>query len=154
MRTLPVAALVSLLLTVPLHADEEGGDDVLQKAVNYMFTGKVDPTEVPQIVDRKTCIVVVPDPAYRRYARYYLSRFRVDDSSIGKKYSGPRVLYELDVASTDDILVEYLSLDKATVIQGYKSAQIPLPGNFEQTRRALQLIFGEYCKPEKTSNPF
>ena len=154
MRTLPVAALVSLLLTVPLHADDEAAGDVLQKAVNYMFTGKVDPGEAPAIVDRKACVVVVPDPAYRRYARYYLSRFRVDDSSIGKKYSGARVLYELDVASTDDILVEYLNLDKTTVIQGYKSAQIPLPGTFDQTRRALQVIFGEHCKPEKTSNPF
>ena len=153
MRLLPLAAIFALLLTAPLRAGAAGGDDVLQKAVNYMFTGTIDPAAPPEIVDRKACVVVVPDPDYKRYARYYLARFRIDDGSIVKKYSGTRVLYELDVAS-DELLVEYLNLDKATVIQGYKSAQIPLPGNIEQTRRAFAVIFGEHCKPEKASSPF
>lgn len=152
-RALPPAVLIPLLLMVPLRAGAAGGDDVLQKAVNYMFTGKVDPADAPQIVDRKACVVVVRDPDYKRYARYYLARFRFDDGSIVKKYSGSRVLYELDVVS-DDAVVEYLSLDKTTVLHGYKSAQIPLPGNIEQTRRAFQLIFGQYCKPENSSNQF
>ena len=154
MRALPPAVFVVLLLAVALRAGAAAGDDVLQKAVNYMFTGKVDPADAPAIADRKACIVVVPDPDYKRYARYYLARFRVDDASIVKKYSGSRVLYELDVASTDAVLVEYLNLDRRTVIQGYKSAQIPLPGDIEQTRRAFKLIFGDYCKPEQENNPF
>ena len=36
-------------------------DDVFQQAVNYVFTGKIDPGAGPEIVDRKSCVVVVPE---------------------------------------------------------------------------------------------
>ena len=36
-------------------------DDVLQQAINYVFTGTIDPKDGPEITDRKSCAVVVPD---------------------------------------------------------------------------------------------
>jgi len=33
-------------------------DDVFQQAVNYIFTGRIDPKDGPEIVDPKACIVV------------------------------------------------------------------------------------------------
>ena len=50
--------------------------------------------------------------------------------------------------------IEYLSLDEATVTNGYKSAQIPLPGHVDQTERALHLIFTEHCKSDEPKAPF
>ena len=90
--------------------------DLLQQAINYVFTGTTDPKEGPEIADRKSCIVVIRDPRFPRFIRYYLSRFRPDNTRIGKKYAGVRTQYELDVES-DSIIIEYLSLDKATVIK-------------------------------------
>ena len=81
-------------------------DDVFQQAVNYVFTGKIDPKAAPEIVDRKSCVVVVPEK-FGGYARYYLTRFKMDDARISNKYSGREVSYELEVAG-DDVLVEYL----------------------------------------------
>ena len=63
----------------------------------------------------------------------------MDDAIFGKKYSGARSYYELDVKG-DDVVIEYLNLDKETVAQGYRSAQIPLPGDIDQTQKALRLI--------------
>jgi hypothetical protein len=54
----------------------------------------------------------------------------------------------------DDILLEYLSADKRTVAYGFKSAQISLPGNIDQTEKALKIIFAEHCKSDKPKSPF
>jgi hypothetical protein len=59
----------------------------------------------------------------------------------------------LEVAG-DDILVEYLKIDKTTVDYAFKSAHISLPGKIDQIKRALQLIFAEYCKADKPKSPF
>jgi hypothetical protein len=40
------------------------------------------------------------------------------------------------------------------VEQAYKSAQIPLPGNFDQTQKALKIIFADYCKADQLKTPF
>jgi hypothetical protein len=93
------------------------------------------------------------DPKYNRYIRYYLNRFNMDDAIFGKKYSGARPYYELDVKG-DDVVIEYLNPDKKTVAQGYRSAQIPLPGDIDQTQKALRLIFADHCKAEKPKAPF
>ncbi|MGB7454833.1 MAG: hypothetical protein WBM51_04060, partial [Pseudolabrys sp.] len=53
-------------------------DDPLQKAVNYLFTGRNNPQDAPEILDRKSCVVVVPDPKSKQPTRYYLGRFRMD----------------------------------------------------------------------------
>ena len=45
--------------------------DLFQEAVNYVFTGKTDPADAPEIVDRNSCIVVMRDPKYPRYIRYF-----------------------------------------------------------------------------------
>lgn len=126
---------------------------MFQQAVNYVFTGRIDPRDGPEIVDRKSCVVVVPDPKYKRYARYYLSRFKMDIARVNKKYSGPQVFYELEVQG-DEVLLEYLNADKTTVAFGFKSAQISLPGNIDQTERALKLIFSGHCKADKPKAPF
>ena len=60
-------------------------DDVFRQAINYIFTGQIDPDVHPEIVDRKACIVVIPQPNFNGYARYYLKRFKMDVSRISKK---------------------------------------------------------------------
>jgi len=145
-------AVASFLWTITLQTRAVSKDDVFQQAVNYVFTGKIDPGAGPEIVDRKSCVVVVPEK-FGGYARYYLTRFKMDDARISNKYSGREVSYELEVAG-DDILVEYLKIDKTTVDYAFKSAHIALPGNIDQIKRALQLIFAEYCKADKPKSPF
>jgi hypothetical protein len=141
-----VVAAVTFLWAAPPQIRAATEDDLLQKAVDYVFTGKVDPESAPEIVDRKSCIVVMRDPKWNRFIRYYLTRLRLDDPNIDSTYSGRHVRYQLDVES-DKIVVEYLDLDKKTVTNGYRSAQIPLPGDIDQTKRALHLI-AERCKQD------
>ena len=38
--------------------------------------------------------------------------------------------------------------------RAYKSAHIPLPGNIEQSQKALKIIFSDYCKARKQQDPF
>jgi hypothetical protein len=128
-------------------------DDRFQQAVNYIFTGRPDPVDGPQILDRKSCVVLVPEPKFNRYARYYLSRFKMDTARISKKYAGSQTLYDLEVEG-DDVIFEYLKPDKVTVDYGFRSAHIFLPGDPDQTEKALALIFSQYCKREKPSPPF
>jgi len=130
-------------------------DDVFQQAINYIFTGQIDPNpkHQPEIVDRKTCVVVVPKPNVNGYARYYLNRFKMDVSRISKRYAGRRVFYQLEVEG-DDIIFESLKADKTTVEFGLRSVHISLPGNIDQTEKALKLVFAEYCKPDKLKSLF
>lgn len=151
-RFLAVAA-VSFFGPVFPQAPALAEADVFQQAVNYVLTGQVDPANGPEIVDRKSCIVVLRDPHFNRYIRYYLRRFKMDEALFDKKYSGSRVSYEVNVKG-DDTVIEYLNPDKTTVIQGYRSAQIFLPGDIDQTRKALNIIFTDYCTPEKPKAPF
>jgi len=127
--------------------------DVFQQAVNYVFAGSIDPPDGPEILDRQSCVIVLRDPKFNRYIRYYLSRFNMDGAIFGTKYSGSRPYYELDVKG-DDVVIEYLSPDKKTVAQGYRSAQIPLPGDIDLTQKALRIIFTDHCKAEKPKVPF
>ena len=53
--------------------------DVLQQAINYVFTGSIDPKDSPEITDRKSCVVVVADPKWKRFIRYHLRRLGLDD---------------------------------------------------------------------------
>jgi len=142
-----------MLCAASLPAQAPADDNVLQQALNYALTGKIDPDIGPTVVDRKSCIIVMPDPKFKRYIRYYLSRFKMDAASINKIYSGTQPHYVLDVEG-DDIIVEYLELDKTTVVQGFKSAHISLPGNFDQTQKALRIIFAEQCRKDKEKGPF
>jgi hypothetical protein len=96
---------------------------------------------------------VVPEPKFNRYARYHLSRFKMDTARISKKYAGSQALYELEVEG-DDVIFEYLKPDKATIDYGFRSAHISLPGDLDQTQKALALIFSQYCKPERSRGPF
>jgi hypothetical protein len=146
-------AAAAFVLTMLPQARAAAEDDVLQQAVNYIFTGSTEPQDGPEIVDRKSCIVVVPEPKFKRYARYYLGRFKMDVSRISKKYSGHDVSHELEVEG-DSVVLEFLKSDKKTVDYGFKSAHIALPGNIDRTEKALALIFAEYCKAEKPRTPF
>ena len=127
--------------------------DLFQQAVNYVFTGRLDPSDGPQIVDRDSCIVVVPEPKFNRYARYYLIRFKMDTARISKIYAGAQTLYELEVEG-DDIIFEYLKADRTTVDYGFTSAQIPLPGEIGPTKKALALISSQFCRLDKPKIPF
>ena len=130
-----------------------GAEDRFQQAVNYVFTGKLDPPNPPEIVDRKACIVLVAEPKFNRYARYYLTRFKMDTARISKKYAGSQTLHELEVEG-DDVVFEYLKADKMTVDYGFRSTHISLPGDPDQTEKAFALIFSQYCKAERPRNPF
>ena len=143
-----LAGAAVLLWTAALQTPARAQDDVLQQAINYVFTGTIDPKEPPEIEDRKSCVVVLPDPKWKRYIRYYLTRLGLDDPRFDSTYSGRQPRYQLE-AQSEQTVVEYLSPDKKTVVNGYKSAQIPLPGDFDQTRRALQLIASR-CKRDDT----
>jgi hypothetical protein len=145
-------ALATLLLLAP-WSRAPAAEDLLQEAINYVFTGRIDPIDGPEIVDRKSCVVVVPEPKFKRYARYYLSRFKMETSRISKKYAGSQPLYELEVEG-DDVIFEYLKPDKTTVDYGFRSAHISLPGDIGQTEKALALIFSQYCKPQPPKGPF
>jgi hypothetical protein len=147
------AALVLFLGGLMAHSSARAEADLFQKAVNYVFTGSIDPKDQPDIVDRKSCIIVMRDPKYDRYIKYYLRRFKMNDALFDKNYRGSRVSYELNVKG-DDVILEYLNLDKTTVLQGYRSAEIALPGDIDQTRKALNIIYSDYCKPEQQSSPF
>jgi hypothetical protein len=153
MKKVPTIALLGAFLTAAPLAGAAAADDIFKQAISYVFTGTIDPKDAPQIVDPKACVVVVPDPNFKRFARYYMSRFKMGTSLIGKKYSGPRTLYELDV-SGDDTILEYLGPDKTTVLEAFKSAQIPLPGDIDRTQKALNIIFADHCKPEEDKAPF
>jgi len=145
--------LVVLLVTAcaaPMRAGVR--DDLLQKAFNYLFTGTIDPQDTPEIVDLTACAVVVPDPRYPRFIRYYFGRIRPDNSRISKDYAGRQTLYKLEIES-DNIVIEYLTADKATVTQAFRSAQINLPGDLEQTQKALKVI-AERCKGDGSKSPF
>jgi hypothetical protein len=149
--SLPVAA--ALLLSAALPQARAAGEDLLQEAVNYIFTGATAPADAPKIVDREACAVVIPDLRNKRYIRYYLTRFNMDDSRVTKTYSGRAAIYTLEVDG-DDVILEYLGLDQTTVVRAYKSAQIVLPGDIDQAQRALHLVFTDYCKRAKAKPPF
>lgn len=135
------------------HAAPAGEEDLFQQAVNYVFTGRIDPKTPPKIVDRKACVVERRDPKFNRYIRYYLRRIKMSDALYDKRYSGRRVFYQLNVKG-DDVVIEYLDADRKTVTTAYRSAQIALPGDIDSTRKALAIIFRDYCKPEPRRVPF
>jgi hypothetical protein len=142
-----LTAAAAFLCMAFLQAPALAEDDVLQQAINYVFTGTIDPKEAPAITDRKACVVVLPDPKWKRFIRYYLPRLGLDDPRIDSTYSGRQALHQLD-AQSDQIVVEYLSPDKKSVVNGFKSAQIPLPGDIDRTRKALQFI-AAHCKGDE-----
>jgi hypothetical protein len=138
------AAITAFSCVACLQIPAAAADDVFQQAINYAFTGTIDSSDAPEITDRKTCVVVMVDPKTKRFVRYYLARLGLDDPRIDTIYSGRQPVYKLDVES-DKVVVEYLGADKTTVVNGYRSAQISLPGDIDQTKRALQLI-ADRCK--------
>src|SRR5437763_15774224 len=142
---IPACVILGLVCSIPRESRATADDDLLQQAVNYVITGTVEPQNGPEIVDRISCIVLVPEPKFKRYARYYLMRFKMDTARISKKYAGSQALYELEVEG-DNVIFEYLKPDKVTVDYGFRSAHISLPGDPDQTEKALDLIFSQYCK--------
>jgi hypothetical protein len=77
----------------------------------------------------------------------------MDIARVTKKYAGRQVIYQLEVEG-DDVILEYLKADNTTVDYGFKSAHISFPGNIDHTEKAVQLIFAEYCTPDKLKSPF
>jgi hypothetical protein len=118
-----------------------------------MFTGTTEPSDGVEITDRKSCVVVVADKKWKRSVRYYLPRLGLDDPRISRIYAGRQPHYQLD-ADSDQVVVEYLSADKKAVLNGYKSAQIPLPGDIDRTRKAMQLIAARCKCQDATKLPF
>jgi hypothetical protein len=146
-RVCLAGGVVVFLWIVPLQIRALSEDDPLQKAVNYLFTGRNDPQDAPEILDRKSCVVVVPDPKSKQSIRYYLGRFKMDTAFINKTYAGSETIYSLDVKGAE-VIVEYLDIGKSTVLHGHKSAQISLPGDIDQTNKALALI-ASLCRNSK-----
>ena len=151
-RFLGLAILAAGLIVAALQP-ARAATDTFQRAVNYVLTGEVDAQNPPNIIDRNNCVVVMRDPKYDRYIRYYLRRFQMDTALFDKRYAGSRLSYVLDVKG-DGVILEYLSADQKTVAQAYRSAQIPLPGDIDQTQKALKIIFSQFCQAEKPQAPF
>src|SRR5262245_2713888 len=120
MRRFPIVAIVSGFCMLALQTSVAAAD-LLQQAVNYVFTGKINPQVGPEIGDREACIIVMRNPKFERFIRYHFAKFKMDIARITKKYAGAQTLYELDVQG-DSPVIEYLGMDKTTVVQGYKSA--------------------------------
>ena len=150
MKRLWGVLFVTIVCTLPMRAAQK--DDLLQQAFNYVFTGNIDAKEGPEIVDRASCIVVARDPRFPRFIRYYFGRFRPDNSKITKNYAGRKTLYKLEVES-DNVVIEYLTNDKATVVQAFKSVQIDLLGDIDQTEKALKVI-ADRCNGAQSKSPF
>jgi hypothetical protein len=148
---LVVAAFFLWMASAQIQAAEE--EALLQQAINYIFTGTIDPKDAPEITDRKACVVVVTDPKWKRFIRYHLTRLGLDDPRINSTYAGRQARYQLD-AESDQTVIEYLAPDKKTVVNAYKSAQIPLPGNIDQTTKALQLVAARCKRDNPTRLPF
>jgi hypothetical protein len=149
METVAAAAVVALMSVLTPLASAD--NDVLMQAINYVFTGRIDPERGPELVDRNACVVTVPAPGGTRAVRYHLSRFRLDAPRFEKVYVGRTPNYRL-VAEGDDNVVEFLNPDKS-VLHGQRTVQIPLPGDFEQSQRALRVI-AERCKATRPKPSF
>ena len=148
------AALAAAFVLLPLifpRANATAESDVLSQAVNYVFTGKIDTQKDLDIVDRKACIVQVTDPNSKRLTRYYLGRFKMEAARYEKLYAGRLPTYQLFVEGDEDV-VEFLNSDM-TVSHGHRNVRIPLPGNIDQSQKALRII-AEQCKDEKPTAPF
>jgi hypothetical protein len=144
MRAFAIAILLPVSIVLHTHAFAE--TDKLQQAITYVFTGNIEPHGNIKIVDRKLCVVIVSDPEAARPARYHLSRFKPDRFRFEKRYVGRAPTYQLYVEG-DEYVVEFLNPDM-TVLRGHRTARFPLPGDIDQSQRALRLI-AEECKPEK-----
>lgn len=149
------AVLVAAMLTACAWLGTAAAQtpDLFQQAVAYVFTGRVDPPEPVEIVDRKACVVIVPDARFNRLLRYYLGRFDMTNARFNTRYAGTRAFYELDVRG-EEVILDYLDPKTRAVMQSYRSAQIALPGSPEQTRRALQVVFADGCRPAEAKTPF
>ena len=119
---------------------------------HYVFTGKIDPRDAPEIVDQASCVVVIPDPKYPRFIRYYFGQITPENSRITKDYVGRKTLYKLAIES-DNVVIENLSADNATTVQAFESAQTDLPGDIDQTQKALKVIT-DRCKGQGSKSPF
>ena len=144
MRAFVIAVL--LLLSHVLHTRALAETDKLQQAIAYVFTGNIEPQSHIKLVDRKLCVVAVSEPETNRATRYYLSRFKPDSFRFEKRYVGRNPTYQLYVEGDEDV-VEFLNPDM-TVSHGHRTARFPLPGDIDQSQRALRLI-ADACKPEK-----
>lgn len=144
MRAFAIAVL--LLASVIVHWRAYADSEKLQQAIIYVFTGSIDAQDNIEIADRKLCTVIVSDPDTKRSTRYYLSRFKMDTSRFEKRYVGRTPTHQLYVEGDEDV-VEFLNPDK-TVAHGHRTARFLLPGDIDQTQRALRLI-ADACKPEK-----
>jgi len=117
-RPLALAA-TSFLWIATLQVPAVTEDDVLQLAVNYVFTGRIDPPDHPEIVDRKSCIVVVFEPKFQAYIRYYLNRFRLEP--ISKSLEEDNEAGELDKA--EEVLGMVLPADEDATLPLYPSEE-------------------------------
>lgn len=140
------AIAVLLLVSIGVHPRAFAETARLQQAITYIFTGSIEAQHTIEIADRKLCVVVVKESDRGRSARYHLSRFKPDSFRFEKRYVGRAPTYQLYVEGDDDV-VEFLNPD-LTVSHGHRTARFPLPGDIDQSQRALRLIADE-CKPEK-----
>ena len=143
LSTAAAAAIALLPIGLPSAKAEA---DILEQAINYVFTGQVAPQEDLEIVDRKACIVQLAEPDSKRKTRYYLSRFKMDTARYEKLYSGRVPSYRVYIEGDDDV-VEFLNPDM-TISHAHRSARFPLPGDIDRSQRALRLI-AEKCKHDE-----
>lgn len=126
-------------------------DDVLEKAFNYVLVGDIngDPQKIVQvqIIDRKECIVT--KSAMGLKMTYYFRRMKPDTAEF-IPYSSP---YGTGASIALQIEGDEPIMERG---DGEKSnrATIIVAGELERTKRALQLIFSQYCPPESTGLPF
>ena len=83
--------------------------------------------------------------------RYYVGRFRIDTAFINKTYVGSETVYSLDVKGAE-VIVEYLDVDKSTVLHGHSSRKY-LCREIDEENKALALI-SSLCRNGKPKDQF
>ncbi len=144
MRAFAIAIL--LLVPIVLHMPASAETDRLRQAITYIFTGSIEPQENIEVADGTPCVVIVSEPDRNRISRYHLRRFKPETFRFEQRYVGRTPTYQLYVEGDEDV-IEFLSSDRS-VSHSHRTARFALPGDIDQSRRALRLI-SEQCKPEK-----
>ena len=131
-------------------------DDVLQKALNYIFRGDIGAPGV-SIVDRKACVVKVVSMGGGLEQTFFLRAVKSAriENQLRQTTYGPQYRPVISLEGDGTVMEE-------TVWPGTKSAEtsrtkktaISIIGDVERTQNALHLVVSDFCQPEASKLPF
>jgi hypothetical protein len=144
------AACGMVLLMVSVATISAAEDDIFQQAINYVFLGNVkgEPFLGIRIIsaDKNTC-AVVQEEMIGSNSGYVVVQNKFFLKKITAMEFKPFTPHAALAIEGDETIVE--RIDSNRRVTNFKHWQIPLPGNVERSRRAVNRVFSEYCMPEK-----